>query len=260
MEALKGFFFNDGQVNAKAVKEIMPDNFHGSIEEFAYRVASTFRLSPDFIEENFERLHLRSLFIVNRVDENTIITNARVVAKRLLEELELVLEDDEEETDLAFQFMLHEYDSRVYDLVFGYLFDLLDRLKEEEGEMYDELLEHPLHNLINSNVNLFSREFIIRNLGQYRFDILHAAIVRRDLDNEIELRIKEVPFEALCRILLKFEALDITDEGEKIYTEEYTQEREEFVKKLFFERLLFDMKIDDMNDNNGDDHSPYFGR
>jgi hypothetical protein len=233
-QALVGFFYNTGEVNSDAVVDIMPDTFRGTTEQFAFRVASTFKLPSDFIENNFEYLNLRTLFIVNRVDEEIVMHNYKTIADAIVEELRLADDDEDEGIDLTIQLLLKDYSSRVYDTVFGEVFYILER--EENVDPDDSIWEN-LSDAINGSVILFGRTFILNNVARVKFNLLNAALVRNDLEQDAIENIEMISALNLYTVLTSFESLPNDEEGERVYTDSLTKSREDFLKDLLIEKL-----------------------
>lgn len=237
-EVVQSMFYNNGLVNEAAVRAIMPSTFLGSPELFAYRVLSTFRLDNDFIREKFENLNLKTLFIVNFVAEDIVFENQTLISEVMLSEIlnfEVQAELGEE-LELTSQFLSMGYSTSVYDSIMGNIFTAINR-----EFLDDDFADDPwniISELLNQHVNIFSREFILENIGPKKFNLLNAALFRSDITlYDVKLRLYDVTYFDLCTVFSKFAGLSKDEDDNTLYSEMFTAERERFVKELLHEKL-----------------------
>jgi hypothetical protein len=232
--ALSGFFYNNGEVNSDAVSEIMPDGFSGTPEQFAFRVASTFKLSDNFIEDNFEFLNLRTLFIVNRVHEEIVMSNYKSIADAILEEMRLSDDEEDEDIDLIIRLLDKGYSTRVYDAVFGEVFYVLER--DENVDSNDSIWDE-MSDAINERVELFGFAFVMQNISKVKFNLLNAALLREDMQDEPFENLDKISSLDLYTVLTRFESLPNDDGGRRAYTDGLTRFREDLVKDILYTKI-----------------------
>jgi hypothetical protein len=242
MEALKGFFNEDGSFNQESLKEIMPEKFNGTPEEYGYLVLSSFRLPMDFIRKNFTKLNLKDLLTFNEVTEDIIIENAfHIASEILIEQVRMFSGEPGSSDDLVRQFFICNYSSRAYDIVFGELFSLLDDAVKKIGtdnfSNSDQGWENETTEIINECITYFSRDFVAKHISPYKFNIMKIAFMRDDMYDVVRERIDEIPFENLCNIMVAFEKLPVDENGRKIYDRIYTEDRERKMRKIFLDRI-----------------------
>lgn len=234
ISAISGFFSRNGYVDVDAVAEIMPDGFNGTPEQFVYRVVSTFKLSDTFIEDHFERLNLRTLFMSNRVSETVLFCNIESIVDSMIEEIRLVDDDEDEELALITMLIEHRYSQPFYERIFGLLINKL-----ENDEEYDptESIWSLIGEILNGNVELFSIRFIMSHIVETKFSLLNVALVRGDMEDEVFQNLHKVQYRDLIKVMAKFESIDRDDLDRKIYGDVLTRDREQFVHEVMYRKI-----------------------